>query len=107
MEVVRSLSRRRKVGYHLAEAEAWLVASERGAHTTLLAYAAYELRLEIERLTIELLVRVQDGLKPGDAKTLRSFSRVETQIYKLEGHQLEIDKKVEMANLMLETLGID
>jgi hypothetical protein len=105
MDVIRSLTRHRDVGYHLAEAETWLVASERGTLTTLLAYAAFELRLEIERLALELLVQIRGGqLVPDDVQAIRNFGRLEKLIYGLEGHQRTIDRKVAFSNVMLEAL---
>jgi hypothetical protein len=72
-----------------------------------MAYAAFELRLEIERLALELLVRIRGGqLDPDDAQALRSFGRLENHIYELEGHQLTINRKVAFSNVMLDELHV-
>jgi len=108
MDVIRSLTRRSQIGYHVAEAEAWLDASENGARTTLLAYAAFELRLEIERIALELLARIRgDQLLAEHYATIRSFDRMERRIYDLEGHQLELDLKVAFLNVLLEQLKLE
>jgi hypothetical protein len=108
MEVIASLKRSRQIGYHCAEAELWLAASKEGGNTTPLSYAAFELRLEIERIAVELLVRVQGGrLYPEDVHSLGSFKRLEDRIYQLAGHQRLIDRKLEFVNLMFTALKID
>lgn len=105
MDVIRSLTRQAAIGYHLAEGEAWLAASSSGEHTTLLSYAAFELRLEIERVALELLARMQ-RLTAEDWNTLQSFGKMEARIYQLEGHQRQLDRKIELSNLMLEALQL-
>lgn len=108
MEVVRSLTRSRQIGYHCAEAESWLAASNGGVNTTPLSYAAFELRLEIERIAVELLLHIQGGrLLPEDVRSLGTFRRLEDRIYDLAGHQRLIDRKVEFINLMLAALQLD
>jgi hypothetical protein len=108
VDVVRSLTRSRQIGYHCAEAELWLAASDNGINTTPLSYAAFELRLEIERIAVELLVRLGGGkLLPEDVRSLGTFRRLEGRIYELAGHQRHIDRKVEFINLMLAALQID
>src|SRR4051812_16561351 len=104
MEVVRSLMRQNAVGYHLAEAEAWLAASNGGEYTTPLSYAAFELRLEIERIAVELLGRIKGQLTGDDLDTIQSFGRIENKVYELAGHQRLLDKKVEFSNILLEAL---
>lgn len=105
MDVIRSLTRQAAIGYHLAEGEAWLAASNNGEHTTPLAYAAFELRLEIERVALELLARMQQ-LTADDWDTLQSFGRMEARIYQLEGHQRHLDRKIAFSNIMLEALQV-
>ena len=108
MDVVRSLTRSRQIGYHCSEAELWLAASNAGAHTTPLSYAAFELRLEIERIAVEFLVRIRgDKLLPEDLPALTKFRRLEGRIYDLIGHQRIIDRKVAFINVMLAALKID
>jgi len=108
MDVVRSLTRSRQIGYHCAEAELWLAASNGGINTTPLSYAAFELRLEIERIAVEILIRIRgDRLLPEDVQSLGTFRRLEDRIYELAGHQRLIDRKVEFINLMLAALQLD
>jgi hypothetical protein len=102
--VVLSLTRQSDIGYHLAEAEAWLTASDSGRRTTPLAYAAFELRLETERVAFELLTRIRgDQLVPEDFRGLR-FGRMERRIYELEGHQRVLDRKVAFHNILLNAV---
>jgi hypothetical protein len=107
MDVIRSLTRDSAIGYHLAEGEAWLSASERGTHTTLLSYSAFEFRLEIERVAVELFVRIRGTLDAADIKTLRDFGRIENRIYELEGNQRILNAKIEFFNIVLEALQVD
>jgi hypothetical protein len=108
MDVIRSRTRSAQIGYHLAEAEAWLAASSGGEHTTPLSYAAFELRLEIERVAVELLAKIRgDRLLPADVQTIRSFDRIEKRIYELEGHQRILDRKISLVNVMLEALQLE
>lgn len=108
MDVVRSLTRSRQIGYHCAEAEAWLAASNSGVNTTPLAYAAFELRLEIERIAVEMLVRIRgDRLFPEDLRSIASFKRLEDRIYELAGNQQLIDRKVAFINMMLAALQLE
>jgi len=108
MNVVRSLTRSRQIGYHCAEAELWLAASNGGVNTTPLSYAAFELRLEIERIAVELLLRIQGGrFVPADVHSLGTFRRLEDRIYELAGHQRAIDRKVDFINLVLSALQLE
>lgn len=108
MDVIRSLTRKLQIGYHLAEAEMWLAASAHGAHSTPLAYAAFELRLEVERVALELLVRMRgDALIPEDHESIRAFGKMENKIYELEGHQRTLDRKIAFFNTMLDALQVD
>ena len=88
--------------------QARLAASNGGVNTTPLSYAAFELRLEIERIAVELLVRIQGGrLLPEDVRSLGTFRRLEDRIYELAGHQRFIDRKVDFINLMLAALQLE
>jgi hypothetical protein len=105
--VVLSLTRHSDIGYHLAEAEAWLAASEGGRRTTPLAYAAFELRLETERVALELLMRVRgDQLLREDVQTIRKFRRMQDRIYKLAGNQRVLDRKVAFYNVLLGAMQV-
>lgn len=108
MDIVQSLTRNSRIGYHLAEAESWLAASGGGAHSTPLAYAAFELRLETERIALELVVRIRGStLAPTDLAAIREFKKIENRIYELEGHQLTLNRKIALINATLEALEID
>lgn len=102
-----SRTRTPQIGYHIAEAEAWLAASEAGKQTTLLAYAALELRLEAERVALELLIHVGRDRMSSDTilEVARSFRHAGEKIYELEGHQRMIDRKVAFSNILTQAIN--
>jgi hypothetical protein len=73
--------------------------------TTAVSYAAFELRLEIERIGVEYLKAVNGG-RIDDARVIESFKRLEKRIYSQDGHQGEIDKKLEFLEIFFGALKI-
>ena len=95
------------LNYHVEEGAAWLAASDAGSRSTMLAYAAFELRLALERLMLEYLVRIEGNQLTADSlKLLSSIKRVENRIYELEGHQREIDRKFEVFEILFDMLQV-
>jgi hypothetical protein len=106
VDVAYSLNREGGLAFHYRQGLAWLQASETGAYSTPLAYAAFEFRLAIERVAFEFLVRVQ-GLEETKKELLklRSFKSVERRIRQLAGHQREIDRAIEFINIVMREAG--
>ena len=52
MEVISPV-RAMNIEHHLEQASVWLSSCEKGANTTFLSYAAFELRLATERLALQ------------------------------------------------------
>src|SRR4051812_12554347 len=101
-----SLHREPGLPFHHAQGRAWLQASQMGANSTPVAYAAFEFRLAIERVALEFLVRVQGTEQTkADLSRLRSYKAVEKQIRRLAGHQRTIDRSIQFQNLLLEAAG--
>ena len=100
-----SLARHIGLNYHVEEAKNWLRLAMFGEATTALAYAAFELRLGIERILIQYLAAVEPGSRPDPAISV-SAKRIENRIYHLEGHQREIDAKFRFMEIVFEMLGM-
>lgn len=101
-----SSTRSPQIGYHVSEAAAWLASSAEGQHTTQLAYAAFELRLEAERIALELVLHMGHGRLSDEelGQVVRSFRHAGDKIYRLEGHQLAINRKATFWNLFTEAI---
>lgn len=104
IELVRSPS----LNHHVSQGSAWLVASAEGANTAALAYAAFELRLAIERIGLQYWMDLLGpSIQTSDFKDLRSFKAIENRIYELAGHQQEINGHFRFARVLLQHLKID
>jgi hypothetical protein len=93
--------------YHLVEGKAWLEKSAQGQNTTALCYAGFEFRLQIERIGVQHW----SALKPGgiEAKDLLDagkFKSIENYIYKLAGHQRELNTRYEYTRILTDLLQI-
>lgn len=93
---------------HIRQGIAWLSASAEGEDTAALSYAAFELRFAIERLAVHYW-RALLNRKPEeqDLRDIESFKRIERRIYKLAGHQKEIDGHFEFTRVVLRAMKID
>jgi hypothetical protein len=100
-----SLSRHIGLNYHVEEAKSWLKLAMLGEATTALAYAAFEIRLAIERILIQYLAAAAPNGQPKLA-ILASAKKIENRIYQLEGHQKEIDAKFRFMEIVFELLGV-
>ena len=105
-QVQYALDREGSLSFHHRQGQAWLLGSAQGKHSTPVAYAAFEFRLALERIALEFLVRVQ-GVDQTKAELLklRSFKSVEKRIYRVAGHQREIDRGIQFMNLVLGMAG--
>jgi hypothetical protein len=71
----------------------WLNGATSPLDTTAISYAAFELRLEIERIGVEYLQAVNGGrIEQDDVRVIESFKRLENRIYKQDGHQGEVPR---------------
>jgi len=106
MEVISPV-RAMNIEHHLEQASVWLSSCEKGANTTFLSYAAFELRLATERLALQYWSSLHhDGVAKKDLDDIRSFKRIEGRIYELGGNQREINALFSFNAIMLEMLGI-
>ena len=103
-----ALARTPDLKHHVIQGTAWLRESAGGANTAALSYAAFELRLAIERLAVhywaELLGR---KLEEHDLRDIESFKLIERRIYELGGHQKEINGHFEFMRVVLGLLKIN
>jgi hypothetical protein len=98
------LARSGNLGHHLSQARAWLDVSDDGKHAVPLCYAAFEIRLFVERICMQYYATLV-GLKT-DPYTLGYFDRMKNEIFNLAGHQKTIDQQFEFARAMLKILKI-
>ncbi|MBP5996964.1 MAG: hypothetical protein KA535_03350 [Azonexus sp.] len=103
-----SLRHQNDLSHHITQGNAWLAASADGEETAALSYAAFELRLGIERLAVHYWTSLLNR-KPeaDDLNDIGSFKRIEKRIYELAGHQREIDGHFEFMRIVLGALRID
>jgi hypothetical protein len=97
-----ALIRSHDLPHHVAQGVMWIENSGGGANTVALSYAAFEFRLAIERLALQLWAELSTGIgEEIDFSDIRSFKRIEKRIYELGGHQKEINRHFEfMADLL-------
>lgn len=103
-----SLRHQNNLFHHITQGSAWLAASANGEETVALSYAAFELRIGIERLAVHYWASLLNR-KPeaDDLHDIASFKRIEKRIYELAGHQKEIDGHFEFMRIVLGALKID
>jgi len=95
------------IGVHAAQAARWLRDYRNAPSQMALVYSAVELRLEIERLVIEVLrvVGTSSLERSNFHETISSLRGIEAKIYDLLGYQREIDRKIEFLNLFEQAIG--
>ena len=87
---------------HFLQGEEWLNFCEQGQLSRPLSYAGFEFRLALERLAIELLLRIRNGkFESEDQKYLHKVDNINNRIREIAGNQLEIDRKVDFMNLVM------
>jgi hypothetical protein len=100
-------SRAGEIGHHFTQACHWLDGATSPLDTTAISYAAFELRLEIERIGVEYLQAVNGGrIEQDDVRVIESFKRLENRIYRQDGHQGEIDRKLEFLDIFFDALKV-
>jgi hypothetical protein len=102
-----SSKRQIEIRHHLDQGVAWLDSSDRGSETTLLTYAAFEFRLAIERLAIQYWAVLSGGSSHETFDKMPTFKRIQREIYRLAGHQQEINLRFEFARLLFSMLKIE
>lgn len=98
-------SRSLEIGHHFDQGCRWLSGICSSEDTTAATYCAFEFRLEIERIAVQFLRAVDDA--PVTVENLRrfsSFKRMERRIYEKDGHQAQINKKLEFIEILCGTL---
>lgn len=97
-----------ELAHHVRQGAAWLSASGEGENTSALSYAAFELRLAVERLAVQYWAVLLDRqLEAQDLREIHSFTRVERRIYELAGHQREIDGHFAFMRVVFDAMKID
>ena len=92
--------------HHVAQGSEWLAQADRGVNTVALSYAAFEFRLAIERLGVLYWAQLLD--RPLEEQEIRSsFKRAEQAIYRLAGHQKEIEGPFAFIRVVFRALKID
>lgn len=102
-----SYKRNPDVNYHLNEGAAWLEKSAHGQNTTALCYAGFEFRLQIERIGLQHWSALKPGgIEPKDLLDAGKFKTIENYIYKLAGHQKELNARYEYTRILTSLLKI-
>lgn len=102
-----SMKRRPESNYHLAEGKAWLSQAAGGANTTAIAYAAFEFRLQIERIGFQHWFVLSPDIAEENFANLHSFKNIENRIYQLSGNQKKINKRYEYSQIISKLLGLE
>lgn len=94
-------------GFHLRVGTDWLKASGEGRNANALVYCAFEYRLALERVGLELFFAIRSGetLEEADYSAVNKIKNIQGRIYRLVGNQREIDLHIEYLNILLEALG--
>jgi hypothetical protein len=103
-----SLDRQLGMMHFVSQARAWLERSEEGRHAIPLSYAAFELRLAVERICMEYYVKIlgsEESKK--NQHELGSFKKMKARIFSVAGHQSEINKHFEFTRCIFEALRIE
>ena len=97
-----------ELAHHVHQGAAWLSVSAEGENTAALSYAAFELRLAVERLAVHYwAVLLKQSSEEKDLRDIESFKQVERRIYQLAGHQKQIDGHFAFMRIVLSTLKFD
>ena len=103
-----STQRHPDLRHHYIQGKTWLEESEQGKNTTALCYAAFEFRLQIERIGLQHWFALEpEGFEAKELLNARSFKSIENRIYKLAGHQREIDLRYEFARILIGLLKLN
>jgi hypothetical protein len=102
------MSRSLDLNHHVIQGGAWLDASESGAHSVPLSYAAFELRLAIERLAMQYLFDLR-GWPSNDERldSLRTYKSMEKIVYSLAGNQREINGHFEFMRIVYACVKLE
>lgn len=96
------------LSHHVRQGITWLSASNCGQNTAALSYAAFEFRFAIERLALHYwTILLNRRFEESDLREIGSFKRIERGIYKLAGHQKDIDRHFEFMRIFIGALKID
>lgn len=102
-----SYQRNAAVDFHFEEGKAWLEKGVQGQNTTALCYAAFEFRLQIERIGLQHWSALKPGgIEAKDILDAGKFKTMENNIYKLAGHQQELNARYEYTRILTDLLKI-
>ncbi len=103
-----SLDRNIEMNHFISQARGWLEQSEEGKHSVAISYAAFEIRLAVERICMQYYVKLI-GAKEAKASSneLGSFKKMKAKIFSVAGHQKEINKQFEFTRCLLKALNIN
>ena len=103
-----SLDRKIETDHFISQARSWLEKSENGKRSVPICYAAFEIRLAVERICMDFYINLVGSKEAkADSKTLGSFKKMKAKIFDNVGHQKIIDEQFEFARCLLKALEID
>lgn len=93
--------------HHVKQARGWLKKSNQGHRTAALSYAALEARYAIERLAVYYWVCLLNRpLTLAEAEQITTYKKLERRLYKLGGHQKQIDGTFAFMRAVLSVANI-
>lgn len=102
-----SLDRAFDIGHHVAQARAWLDASDNGRHAAAISYAAFEVRLAAERVCMQYYVKLVDSKEAKASPSDLRFRRMKERIFATVGHQKRINKQFDFLRALLRLLRVE
>lgn len=105
MQLPLSWKRDPATNYHFEEGRAWLSQSRRGKRCTALAYAAFEFRLALERVTFQYWYTSQGETVENIFQRAKSFKGMQRDLF-IDANQQIVDRGFEFIRIVLELLGL-
>ena len=97
-----------ELGHHVSQARAWLDAVENRKNSAFVSYAAFEIRLAVERICMQYYVKlIENKTAKLNPSKLQSFKSMQKEITRIVGKQDIINKQFEFARTVLKLLGIN
>ena len=102
-----SLDRNIEMSHFISQARGWLGKSEEGKHSVAISYAAFEIRLAVERICMQYYVKLVGAKEAKEnPNDLGSFKKMKAKIFSVAGHQKEINNQFKFTRCLFKVLNI-
>lgn len=95
-----------ELDHHLQQAQAWLAVADRSKNTAVLCYAAFEIRLAVERICMEYYIKLVGSVKAKANPNGLNFKAMKAQIFENAGNNKQIIDSFEFTRALLRVLNI-